>query len=327
MAGTVAALALVLAGCGAASDRAARAAADGSTAQATGSSETWPLTGLPVTKGSSARSTPVLVVKMDNTRSSAPQVGLSDADLVVEELVEGGVTRLAVFYYSQMPQDAGPVRSMRASDIGIVSPVDASMVTSGAAGVTIDRIRGAGVSYFAEGDPGFYRSSSRYAPYNLFVDLQDVAKEAARTASRPVDYLPWGSGADFPSGQPAERFSVRFSGAHATEWQYSGKRYAVQNSYAASDDAFPADSVVVLRVPVGDAGYRDPAGNAVPETEFEGTGEAMIFHGGRLVRGTWEKSSLVAPIQLRTQAGALAVPAGRTWVELVPVDGGSVDVG
>ena len=53
--------------------------------------------------------------------------------------------------------------------------------------------------------------------------------------------------------------------------------------------------MLVLRVKVGDAGYRDPAGNPVPETKFTGKGQAMIFHGGRLVRGTWTKSALDAP--------------------------------
>src|ERR1700749_156038 len=54
----------------------------------------WPLTGLkvPETK-SAALDPPVLVAKMDNTVSSQPQVGLSKADMVVEELVEGGLTR------------------------------------------------------------------------------------------------------------------------------------------------------------------------------------------------------------------------------------------
>ena len=81
---------------------------------------TWPLTGLPA-KGP-APDHPVYVVKIDNTESSAPQVGLSKADLVTEELVEGGLTRLAVFFYSASPTQVGPVRSMRASDIGIVKP-------------------------------------------------------------------------------------------------------------------------------------------------------------------------------------------------------------
>ena len=66
-----------------------------------------------------------MVAKIDNTYASAPQIGLGEADMVVEELVEGGLTRLAAFYYSEIPGDVGPVRSMRASDIGIVSPVKA----------------------------------------------------------------------------------------------------------------------------------------------------------------------------------------------------------
>ncbi len=78
---------------------------------------------------------PILVTKIDNTTSSSPQVGPHKADLVVEEgLVEGGLTRLAVFFYSEVPDNAGPVRSMRASDIGIVPSDHAAVVTSGAAG-------------------------------------------------------------------------------------------------------------------------------------------------------------------------------------------------
>src|SRR5688500_9631943 len=52
-----------------------------------------PLTGLPV-KGK-VPTHPVLAVKIDNSDNSQPQVGLGSADLVAEELVEGGITRLA----------------------------------------------------------------------------------------------------------------------------------------------------------------------------------------------------------------------------------------
>ncbi|WP_309649917.1 DUF3048 domain-containing protein [Nocardioides sp.] len=287
--------------------------------------QTWPLTGLEVADGKKAEQKhPVLVLKMDNTPSSAPQVGLGEADLVVEELVEGGVTRLAAFYYSQVPGDVGPVRSMRASDIGIVSPVGAAMVTSGAAPVTINRIKDAGITFFAEGAKGFYRESSRSAPYNLFTNLADTASLIEQGAERPQDYLPWGDPQDLPSGQPATEISASFSGGHTTTWSFRDGGYVNDNSFAAEGDRFPADTVLALRVEVGDAGYTDPAGNPVPETIFEGKGDAMLFHDGRLVRGTWSKSSLKAPIELSTHAGPLTVPAGRVWIELVPRDGGDV---
>jgi hypothetical protein len=324
---------LVLAGCG--SNDGSDDGSDGgkadaqNVAAATTVKATWPLTGLPVSgDAEAAQKHPVMVLKMDNTYASSPQLGLGSADMVVEELVEGGMTRLAAFYYSQIPGDVGPVRSMRASDIGIVSPVKATVVTSGAAQVTINRIDDAGIDWYTEGDKGFYRDSHRSAPYNLFTKMSETETLIdQKDAERPADYLPWGDEKDFPQGQPARTLAASFSGGHTTNWSYKSGHYVNENTYAAAGDEFPADTVLVLRVKVGDAGYRDPAGNPVPETQFTGKGQALIFHDGRLVRGQWTKESLGSGLKLSTTAGDLTVPAGHTWIELVPQDGGSVTFG
>ena len=56
-----------------------------------------PLTGTPVKPGQSAHRV-ALAVKIDNIDLARPQSGVDKADVVVEELVEGGLTRLfAVF--------------------------------------------------------------------------------------------------------------------------------------------------------------------------------------------------------------------------------------
>ena len=107
------------------------------------------------------------------------------ADLTTR-LPGGGMTRLAAFYYSRLPQVVGPVRSMRASDIGIV-PTGAHVVTSGAAAVTLGRINKAGIPFVTEGAKGVYRDNARSAPYNLFADLtialtEDRKIQAARWA-------------------------------------------------------------------------------------------------------------------------------------------------
>jgi hypothetical protein len=284
-----------------------------------------PLTGLEAPVGESVdRDHAVLVVKMDNTYSSSPQAGLSQADLVVEELVEGGLTRLAAFYYSQTPTVVGPVRSMRASDIGIVSPADASVVTSGAAAVTIRRIQDAEIRFYGEGSRGVYRETSRAAPYNVFTNLATIAKQAKNPDGRPADYLPWGTEADFLGVRRARSFDVSFGSGRTSQWRFDSGGYVNVNSYAAPDDQFPADSVLVLRVEVGDAGYRDPAGNPVPETRLEGSGPAMLFHAGRMTRAQWQKDTLDGTLSLSTPDGPLLVPAGRVWIELVPQATGRV---
>jgi hypothetical protein len=315
---------LVLAGCGGDEEQpeedSPQEVAGGSTLDST-----WPLTGLPVEGDDSAAQThPVLVTKIDNTASSSPQIGLGSADLVVEELVEGGMTRLAAFYYSELPKVAGPVRSMRSSDVGIVSPVKAAVVTSGAAAQTIARIQQAHIPFYGEGADGTYRDDSRSAPYNLFANLTEVPPATRdHEESRPDDYLPWGEAKDLPKGVKAQTLAANF-GNHTTNWKFEGGHYTNLNSFAAQGDEFAADTVLVLRVQVGQAGYRDPAGYPVPETKFEGKGEAMLFHDGQMVKGTWSKKGLEGPLTLSTKKGKLSVPAGHTWIELVPAKDGQV---
>ena len=315
---------LLLAGCGGGDEEEPPAEAAPSEPTTSETSEPpeptyWPLTGLERTED--APEHPVIVTKVDNTSSSAPQVGLGSADMVVEELVEGGYTRLAAFYYSKLPATIGPVRSMRASDIGIV-PEGATVVTSGAAPITIRRINGAGIPWITEGAAGVYRENTRSAPYNLFARLRDIAKRL-KTEDEPPAYLPWGTEDDLPKGGKARTLTANF-GAHSTSWAYQKGGYVNTDSYAAQGDQFPADSILVLRVQVGDAGYKDPAGYPVPETKFEGKGAAMLFHGGRVVRGTWAKDGLTGALELSTKKGELQVPAGHVWVELVPAVNGSV---
>jgi len=284
----------------------------------------WPLTGFKVRPGKTAKlGHRVLVAKMDNTVSSRPQVGLSKADMVVEELVEGGLTRLAVFYYSHIPRIVGPIRSMRASDIDVVSPVHASMVTSGGAPKTIHRIKAAHIRFYAEGSKGMYRSARRAAPYNLFVHLKRVAAVAKRKSARPPpNYLAWGSAKDLPQGRRVTKISVQFSGVHTTKWVFAHGRYHNTDSNAPARGQFPATNLLVLRVREGDAGYLDPAGNHVPETLLTGSGHALLFHDGRVVVATWHKDKArTSTIKLTTRKGGheLQVPAGHTWIELVPV--------
>ena len=286
----------------------------------------WPLTGLPM--GANAPHHGVFVVKIDNTDSSAPQIGLADADLVTEELVEGGLTRLAVFFDSHIPGLVGPVRSMRASDIGVVKPAKATLVASGGAPPTVQRLAAADIRTETEGAVGYYRDSARIAPYNLMMKLRELVESLGNTPKPARPYLPFGTERDFRGGKPAKDFQAVFSAGHTTSWQYeAGRGYVRPDSFAADGDDYVPDSVLVLRVRIIDAGYRDPAGNPVPETVLTGKGAAMLFHDGRVVKGTWMKASDKAVLHLKAKRGPLTVPPGHVWIELVPADTGRIIIG
>jgi hypothetical protein len=319
----LAASALLLTACG--GDKKPGETEDPADPQGTGEQSTLsrinPLTG---ERLGAAPRRPILAFKIDNS-GHGTQIGLGKADMVVEELVEGGITRLAAFYYSKVPHRAGPMRSMRATDIGIVQPLKAVLVASGGAGVTVKRVHQAGIRTITEGAPGFYRGQG-YAPYNLFMDVDKLVRPMKALGRTPSPYLPFGD-KGMPKGKPAKRFTAVFSTSSSSSFELRKGRYVNTDSNASAGDDFVPDTVVVLRVEVGDAGYRDPAGFPVPETKFTGRGAAVVFHGGRMVRGTWVKNGYDAVPTLRTAAGPLELPPGKVRIELVPRSGGDLRIG
>lgn len=288
---------------------------------------TLPLTGRRA-KGE-APNRPAIAVKIDNTRPSRPQVGLESADLIVEELAEGGATRLVAFFHSTLPKRVGPVRSLRTSDIGIVRPTGGLLVASGGAQVAIRKVQAAGIPLAEFEGAGFERDRARRRPYNLFVRPAGVLRAAA-ALKPPPNYLPWratGTPGPSPSTKPARRLVARFSPMHTTSWQYvDGRGWRRDNDLASAGDTFVADNVLVIRVKTRDAGYRDPAGNPVPETVTAGSGGAQLLFGADLVTAKWHKADAAGPWRFTTADGAeLRIPPGRTWIELVP-QGGSATV-
>lgn len=289
-----------------------------STTTAAAEPKRWPLTG---ERAGTLPKRRAVVVKIENTSSSEPQLGLGSADLVVEELVEGGLTRLAAFYYSSLPAQVGPVRSLRTTDIGVVKPAKGVLVASGGSPKTMRQIRSAHVVTATEGTPGYYRVSNRPSPYNLFTNLEKLPK-AKLQGPRPSDYLPWGSAQGLGRGKPAKHVTAQFSPGSQTQWTWNGRFWQRVGGHAAQGDEFRPDNVLALRVRQRSAGYTDAAGNPVPESVLTGTGPATLFRDGRAYQGAWTKKSLQSPLRLVTPRGKqMQVPPGHTWVELIPRTG------
>lgn len=67
--------------------------------------------------GGAPDANPVVVAKIDNTYTRVEQFGLSSADVVFVEQVEGGLTRLIAVFHSDLDVEVGPVRSVRTTDV------------------------------------------------------------------------------------------------------------------------------------------------------------------------------------------------------------------
>jgi Protein of unknown function (DUF3048) N-terminal domain/Protein of unknown function (DUF3048) C-terminal domain len=292
---------------------------------------TSPLTGRRAKPSTLAR--PVLTVKIENSVDARPQTGLAAADLVVEELVEGGITRFAAMFQSRAPRNVGPVRSVRNVDASLTGPTHGLFAYSGGAGHVLGIVGRAPVQQLAPGQAGnaYHRSSVRRAPHNLYANARKLYAHAHGRHRMPAAYLPFAPNAATAATTAGKRIrvlKVRFSTSEHPTWTYHRTRHHWMRSEgsrparAASGARLVARNVIVLRVRTKDAGYRDPAGNFVPETVLKGSGPALLATGGRVVHATWHKKGRDRVLRFTGPRGrAVRIAPGRTWLELVPRSG------
>jgi hypothetical protein len=335
-----AALAVVAGGVvwrGAGDDDAAPARRPNATATTPDQAVTWPLLGTP----GDDIGRPALAVKIDDTDHGRPQTGLAQADVVVEEVVEGGLTRLVAIFHSQDPDTVGPVRSARSTDIPLLAELGRPLFAwSGANPTFAAAVRAADlVDVGAAAAPGAYeRSDDRRAPYNLYAspDALRAAGDDADPAPGPPPalfaYRPPGTSAG-GIGDPATGYTTAGTGGLATtirwDWDADAETWRrTQNGTAHVDDEgtqVTAANVVVRSTPYRYSGVRDSAGGAVPEAAAVGDGDAWLLTGGRAIAARWHKPSVDAATTYTTTDGAaLLLTPGRTWIEILPPGAGQV---
>jgi len=301
----------------------------------------WPLTGLESGTVPAHPAHPALAVKIENSPDARPQTGLGAADLVWEQVVEGGISRYVAVYHSTLPAEMGPIRSIRPMDPAITAPLHGLFAASGGQADYVGAVADAGLQVLTldGGDDGFYRVDSRYAPHNVYASPQAFLAQAdpAHLAD-PAAQFPIAVAAEqataVAAGTPASLLQLTLSGVSHPQWTWNApdsrwlRAEGTTPALEADGVQLGATNVVVLRVDVVATGGVDPAGNAIPETVLVGQGEALVAAGGRTVAATWVKTSEAAPMVLLGPDGnQVRLAPGRTWVELVPNRGGAVVVG
>jgi hypothetical protein len=290
-----------------------------------------PLTGRETPKGDEV-TRPLLAIKVENTDASYPQVGIDRADMVYEEVVEGGITRFVALYHCRDAQRVGPVRSARTTDPKILVPFQQEplMGYSGGAPKVVKGLTQAGVVQLTEANhpEAFTRDPARIAPHNLFTATNALWKAGIAELDNPATPRGVFSFDEDPPevGSRARAVSVVFSTLSSTGWDWSGGRWVRRHGeepWTLEDGTqVSADNLVIQFVKVGQDTIRDASGAYSPLVAMTGKGKAWVLRNGTAIRGTWERATEHDLTVFRTRDGdEIALAPGVTWVELVPVDG------
>ena len=270
----------------------------------------------------------ILVVKIDDTTAARPQIGLDRADIVYIEQVEGGLTRLAAVFSSEIPRLIGPIRSARISDIEILAQYGRVVFAySGAQSKLLPVIGAANLNDYGaqRQSPTIYtRDESRTAPTNMVLRA-DLLLEKVRSDGREIATsrsVGWGFG-NLPDGGisiidaklswPAASYELKWS---AEEERWLVFNNGIPNMSASGIQHGPTTFLIQL-VEIVPSEYGDKLGGVTPLSKTVGSGTGFVLRDGKYFPATWSRpDELSGTVWTALDGSELPFARGQVWIAL-----------
>jgi len=279
-------------------------------------------------------------IMINNAPEARPQSGLNKADVVIEIVDEGGITRLIGVFSSKDAETIGPIRSARQyyaemsrmfdpiyvfwgtypEGYKLIENMDMDVLTplgdqSGASNIMANINDGVDA----------WRDSSRVAPHNAYSSLEKLKSAAEKNGySLKEGQSPFsfkldnsadkrGSIDEIKIDFSVESFSAGFTYDKSTNnyKKSTGGNYDVDRE---TNDNLYFNNVIALVTDIANSG--DSAGHMIVRTT--GSGKAFYFFDGNVSEGTWERTSILEPISFKDSSGnEILFNRGSTYIGMV----------
>jgi hypothetical protein len=293
------------------------------------------LTGLPLNGVDLAARRPLLL-KLGNSPPERPQAGLAQADVVVEHLTEGAITRFAAVLYCSDAAEIGPIRSARLIDLELVPMFGAIFAHVGGSEPVRQRIAASEIANADFDDYGrapiFREIGERKRPFNRYTSTQEMYALAAFKNLITGARVPAFQFAAAPpaGGRPALILTVPYrKNLSDAVFTYDPMTRLYQRSTGAtphvdaqSNEPLTAANVVLLYAPHETTNIvEDSLGSRSIQITLTGSGKATLLRDGQAYDLTWTRTEPHALWKFTNAQGA-TVPfkPGNVWIEVVPVE-------
>lgn len=281
----------------------------------------------------------VVAVMIDDQQDARPQSGLSSASVVWQAPAEGGIPRYVALFHEGSPRAVGPIRSSRLYFIAWAAEWNAVYMHVGGspqAMALLASSQGKGkvvwnADEFRVGSTYMWRIKTRFAPHNVYSSskyMQLLVK--AVHAPTKMNYTPhWQFAPDPTIDQLPVGGSIRVPYlANVITYTYSRKTNSYLRSVTKEGKQFDVGPKVPVRIApknvvviyMSFAPLNDGSKKHRLEAQFTGSGKALVFSNGKLVKATWKKASMTAPTLLFGPDGKpVTFTVGQTFVQVVPL--------
>lgn len=266
----------------------------------------------------------VMAIKFDDTRAAHPQEGVESADVVVISQVEAGLTRLMGIYSSNYPEQVGPVRSARISDIDILAQYGrVGFMYSGAQSKLRPVIAAANLENLsAERNPPsiYFNDPERIAPYAMMVRIPRLLEKAENVDL--VKSVGWSHGELSEFAKPVSRVKINWPNAsYEAIWDEEKERFLLNfngaPNLAKSGLRLGSNNLIVQLAEIKPSEYGDKFGGITPKTSVIGAGKAFLLRDGTITSVNWNRESATSPTTWSLDNGEPAnFATGQVWIFL-----------
>ena len=302
-----------------------------------------------------------LGIMVQNNLEARPQSGLSSADIIHEAVAEGGITRFLVMYYCDNPKVVGSVRSARVYYITLLQgfgnyPLYAHVGGANTPGPAdalgmIKKLKWFGyndMDQFSVPFPQYWRDYDRlpgrateHTVYTNTTKLWEFAKNKRELADVDDEGVEWDSnwkpwlfkdGSVTTKEKKVAKISYGFwdnniGSDYVVDWDFD----SVTNMYKRTNGGVPhmdnnndkqlsASNVIVVfsDESVANDGYE---GGQHMLYDLLGTGEALIFQNGEVVKTSWRKQKAADMIRFYDSRNKeVEMVRGLIWISILPSD-------
>lgn len=283
-------------------------------------------------KMASSPKRPIAIMIDNDSEASRPQIGLEDAYLVYEIIVEGGASRIMALFKNYRLEKLGPVRSARHYFLDYALENGAIYTHAGWSpqaqrdiGVyDVDNING----LIGNDTNNFWRDSTYDNTWhNLYTSTAKLSEYARskknykmKASSGPVSFLK----EDKITGDTeCTKLSFAYSQMYKVGFTYNPETTMYERSIngkphlSQTGKAFPAKNIIVYDVP--NYTLNDGQNKGRQDLQNTGEGEGWYVSMGKAEKITWSKKSRTSKtVYKRADGTQLSVNPGVTYIQIIP---------
>lgn len=262
---------------------------------------------------------------IENSKSSRPQSGLNEADIVFETLAEGGIPRFIALFHKNSPNVIGPIRSVRPYFIDIAKDFNIPFAHCGGSTEGLNIIKNESLMSLNEMQNGkyYWRDKKRKAPHNLYTsasklrDLIDNKNFSPSMKSFLVfDNKYW----DNNSLENASSIKIKVSPSYTTSYNFTNNSYTKYidgNELIDKEDSSPIsfDNIVIQLTSI-----KLSNDNLHVNIDLSSTGPCYVLSKGKIKKGIWVKDSLSNTILIDDKGNPIPLSSGKTWWNIFDSD-------